>query len=156
MIELDASQVLTFRRCSRLAKSYVAIPFEPVVRERRRIFRYSEQVKEILEKLPAPSRARPGPGSRSTSHSRRPLRIRMATSRSILRRYQSKVSELGKPVWSVEAIPTPEPDVPAHVAATQIANAVTEQSRAKREELKDEYGLTLKQLERDLKNTSSL
>jgi len=45
----------------------------------------------------------------------------------------------------------PKPGVPAHTAAAQIAKAVTEQSHQKREELKDAYGLTTKQVERDEK-----
>ncbi len=42
---------------------------------------------------------------------------------------------------------------PRTTAATQIAKAVTEQSRQKREELKEAYGLTAKQVERDEKRT---
>ena len=64
-----------------------------------------------------------------------------------------KVAELGKPIWRVEDIPTPGPGVPAHTAATQIAKAVTEQSHQKRKELKEAYGLTATQVERDEKRT---
>ena len=56
-------------------------------------------------------------------------------------------------MWRVEDIPTVDPDTPAHTAATQIAKAVTEQSHHKREELKEAYGLTVKQVERDEKRT---
>ena len=51
-----------------------------------------------------------------------------------------KVEELGKPIWRIEDIPAPEPDVPVHTMATKIAKAVTEQSHEKREELKEAYG----------------
>lgn len=52
-----------------------------------------------------------------------------------------------------QACATPEPDAPAHTAARQIAAALTVQSRAKRDELKEEYAPTLKQVERDMKRT---
>lgn len=55
-----------------------------------------------------------------------------------------------------EDIPMPEPDVPAATAAAAIAKAVTEQARAKREELKDEYGLTAAQVEKARKRTEQV
>src|SRR5699024_9513959 len=64
-----------------------------------------------------------------------------------------KVEELGKPVYRIEDVPTPDPDVPAHTAATDIAKMVTEQTRSKREELRQSYGLTKAQTDRDEKRT---
>jgi type II restriction enzyme len=64
-----------------------------------------------------------------------------------------KVAELGPPVWSVEDIPAIDPATPAAKAATEIARFVTSQTGTKREELKDAYQLTNKQVERDVKRT---
>jgi type II restriction enzyme len=67
-----------------------------------------------------------------------------------------KVAELGPPVWAVEDIPAIDPATPAAKAAAAIATFVTDQASAKREELKDTYQLTKKQVERDVKRTEQL
>jgi type II restriction enzyme len=155
MIELDASQVLTFPQVFK-AREVVRRGFlsNLLFANVGGIFRYSEHVKEILEKLPTAKQGKVTAGESIHVPQPPPItdqdgNVQVDTETVI----NPKVSELGKPIWSVEAIPMPEPNAPAHTAARKIAKAVTEQSRAKREELKEEYGLTVKQLERDMKRT---
>ncbi len=155
MIELDASQVLTFPQVFK-AREVVRRGFlsNLLFANVAGIFRYSEHVKEILEKLPAAKQGKVTAGEPIDVPQPPPVTDRSGNvqvdTETVI---NPKVSELGAPVWSVEDIPTPEPDAPAHTAARQIAKAVTEQSRAKREELKEEYGLTAKQVERDIRRT---
>ena len=58
-----------------------------------------------------------------------------------------KIAELGKPVWRVADIAPIERDASRHAAAEQVARLVTEKTQEIREELKDEYGLTARQIE---------
>lgn len=155
MIELDASQVLTFPQVFK-AREVVRRGFlsNLLFANVAGIFRHSEHVKEILEKLPTAKHGKVTAGEPIDVPHPPPVtdqdgNVQVDTETVI----NPKVSELGKPAWSVQDIPTPEPDAPAHTAARQIAKAVTEQSRAKRDELKEEYGLTAKQVERDMKRT---
>lgn len=155
MIELDASQVLTFPQVFK-AREVVRRGFlsNLLFANVAGIFRYSEHVKEILDKLPTAKQGKvtngqpieipqPPPVTDPEGH----VQVDVETV------INPKVSELGKPVYSFEDIPTPEPDAPASTAATAIAKAVTEQTRSKREELKEAYGLTATQVERDEKRT---
>ncbi len=155
MIELDASQVLTFPQVFK-AREVVRRGFlsNLLFANVAGIFRYSEHVKEILDKLPTAKQGKVTNGQPIEIPQPPPVtdpdgNVQVDVETVI----NPKVAELGKPVWSIEDIPTPEPDAPAHTAATQIAKAVTEQSRQKREELKEAYGLTAKQVERDEKRT---
>ena len=155
MIELDASQVLTFPQVFK-AREVVRRGFlsNLLFANVAGIFRYSEHVKEILDKLPTAKQGKVTKGQPIEIPQPPPVtdpdgNVQVDVETVI----NPKVAELGKPVWSIEDIPTPEPDAPAHTAATQIAKAVTEQSRQKREELKEAYGLTAKQVERDEKRT---
>jgi type III restriction/modification enzyme restriction subunit len=155
MIELDASQVLTFPQVFK-AREVVRRGFlsNLLFANVAGIFRYSEHVKEILDKLPAAKQGKVTKGQPIEIPQPPPVtdpdgNVQVDVETVI----NPKVAELGKPVWRVEDIPTPEPDVPAHTAARQIARAVTEQSHKKREELKEAYGLTAKQVERDEKRT---
>lgn len=155
MIELDASQVLTFPQVFK-AREVVRRGFlsNLLFTNVAGIFRYSEHVKEILDKLPTAKQGKVKTGEPIEIPQPPPVTDAVGNvqvdAETVI---NPKVSELGKPIWSVEDIPTPEPDAPAHTAARQVAKAVTEQSRAKREELKEEYGLTAKQIERDMKRT---
>ena len=63
-----------------------------------------------------------------------------------------KAAELGKPVWRTEDIPTIDTDAPASTMAAKIAKAVTDRP-GRRSELKEAYGLTAAQVERDEKRT---
>jgi type II restriction enzyme len=155
MIELDATQVLTFPQVLK-AREVVRRGFlsNLLFANVAGIFRYSEHVREILDKLPTAKQGKtkagdpieiPQPPPVTDSDGNVQLDVETVIN--------PKVEALGKPVWKVEDIPTPEPDAPAQTAATQIAKAVTEQTRHKREELKEEYELTAKQVERDEKRT---
>jgi superfamily II DNA or RNA helicase len=155
MIELDASQVLTFPQVLK-AREVVRRGFlsNLLFANVAGIFRYSELVKEILDKLPTAKQGKVTNGQPIEIPHPPPVtdpdgNVRVDVETVI----NPKVAELGKPVYRIEDIPTVEPDAPAHVAATQIAKAVTEQSRQKREELKEAYGLTATQAERDEKRT---
>ena len=155
MIELDASQVLTFPQVFK-AREVVRRGFlsNLLFANVAGIFRYSEHVKDILDKLPIAKQGKVKTGEPIDVPHPPPVTDQDGNVQvDVETVINPKVSELGKPVWSVEAIPTPEPDAPAHTAARQIAKAVTDQSRAKRDELKEEYGLTAKQVERDMKRT---
>lgn len=155
MIELDASQVLTFPQVFK-AREVVRRGFlsNLLFANVAGIFRYSEHVKEILDKLPTAKQGKVTNGQPIEIPQPPPItdpdgNVQVDVGTII----NPKVAELGNPVYSIEDIPIVEPDAPAHTAATQIAKAVTEQSRQKREELKEAYGLTAQQAERDAKRT---
>lgn len=155
MIELDASQVLTFPQVFK-AREVVRRGFlsNLLFANVAGIFRYSEHVKEILDKLPTAKQGKTKTGEPIEIPHPPPVTDQDGNVQvDVETVINPKIDELGKPVWRIEDIPTPEPDVPAHTMATQIAKAVTEQSHQKREELKEAYGLTVKQAGRDEKRT---
>lgn len=155
MIELDASQVLTFPQVFK-AREVVRRGFlsNLLFANVAGIFRYSEHVKEILDKLPTAKQGKVRTGDPIEIPQPPPVTDLDGNVQVDLETViNPKVETLGKPVYRLEDIPTPEPDAPASTAAAAIAKAVTEQSRAKREELKEEYGLTAAQVDRDLKRT---
>ena len=155
MIELDASQVLTFPQVFK-AREVVRRGFlsNLLFANVAGIFRYSEHVKEILDKLPTAKQGKVKTGDPIEIPQPPPVTDPDGNVQVDLETViNPKVEALGKPVYRLEDIPTPEPDVPAFTAAAAIAKAVTDQSRAKREELKEEYGLTAAQVDRDLKRT---
>lgn len=158
MIELDASQVLTFPQVFK-AREVVRRGFlsNLLFANVAGIFRYSEHVKEILDKLPTAKQGKVKSGDHIEIPVPPPVtdpdgNVQVDVETVI----NPKVAELGKPLWSIENIPTAEPDAPAASTATAIAKAVTEQARAKREELKETYGLTAKQVEQDEKRTEQV
>ena len=155
MIELDATQVLTFPQVFK-AREVVRRGFlsNLLFANVAGIFRYSEHVKEILDKLPTAKQGKIKNGEPIEIPQPPPVtdpdgNVRVDVETVI----NPKIAELGKPVYSIEDIPTVDPDTPAHTAAAKIAKAITEQTRQKREELKEEYGLTAKQVDRDEKRT---
>jgi len=153
MIDLDASQVLTFPQVFKarevVRRGFLSnLLFDNVAG----IFRYSKHVKEILEKLPTAKQGRLTTGEdieipQPPPTTDRDGNVKVDTETVI----NPKVAELGEPVWRVEDIPTIDPNVPASKMAAKIARAVTEQTREKRGELKEAYGLTVAQVERDEK-----
>lgn len=155
MVELDASQVLTFPQVFK-AREVVRRGFlsNLLFANVAGIFRYTEHVKEILDKLPTAKQGKVRNGESIDIPQPPPVTDPDGTvevdPETVI---NPKVAELGKPVWRIEDIPTPDPETPVKTAATQIAKAVTEKARQKREELKDEYGLTAKQVDRDEKRT---
>ncbi|MCB0863480.1 MAG: DEAD/DEAH box helicase family protein [Solirubrobacterales bacterium] len=155
MVELDATQVLTFPRVFKarevVRRGFLSnLLFDNVAG----IFRNSELVKEILDKLPEAKQGRVVQGDPIEIPHPPPVtdpdgNVKVDVETVI----NPKVEELGKPIYRVEDLPDLEPDLPASTAASQLAKAVTAQTREKRAELKNEYGLTNKQIERDEKRT---
>lgn len=158
MIELEASQVLTFPQILK-AREVVRRGFlsNLLFANVAGIFRYPEHVTAILDKLPTAKHGKVVKGDDIEIPHPPPVtdpegNVQVDAETVI----NPKVEELGKPVWRIEDIPTPDPNTPVHTMATQVGNAVTEQSRGKRDELKKEYGLTAKQTERDAKRTEQV
>jgi type II restriction enzyme len=118
------------------------------------IFRYSEHVKDILDKLPTAKQGKTKKGESIDIPQPPPVTDSDGSVQVDLETViNPKVSELGKPVYSVEDIPAPEPDESPSRAASEIAKAVTGKARETRQKLREEYGLTVKQIERDEKRT---
>lgn len=155
MIELDAAQVLTFPQVFK-AREVVRRGFlsNLLFANVAGIFRYSEHVKEILDKLPTAKHGKVRTGDPIEIPQPPPVTDPDGNVQVDLETViNPKVVELGKPVYRLEDIPIPEPDAPASTASAAIAEAVTKHSRAKREELRETYGLTAAQVQRDLKRT---
>jgi len=157
MVELDAAQVLTFPQVLK-AREVVRRGFlsNLLFANVAGIFRYSEHVKEILDKLPTAKQGKLKTGQSIEMPEPAPSfdadgNVNVDVETVI----NPKVAELGKPVWSVEDIAPIERDVPHHDAAQQVAKLVTEKARETRDKLKEEYGLTAKQIERDEKQTEA-
>ncbi|MFC7960172.1 DEAD/DEAH box helicase family protein [Rhodococcoides kroppenstedtii] len=155
MLELDASQVLTFPQVFK-AREVVRRGFlsNLLFANVSAIFRYAEHVQQILDKLPAVKQGKATTGQSIDIPQPPPItdpdgNVQVDVETVI----NPKVAELGKPVWRQEDIPAADPGTPAHTMATELAKAVTEQSRQKRQELKETYELTAKQVERDEKRT---
>lgn len=155
MIELDAAQVLTFPAAFKarevVRRGFLSnLLFDNV----SGIFRYSEHVKEILDKLPTAKEGKVKKGDPINLPEPMPVtdpQGNVQVDRETV--INPKVEELGPPVWSPEDIPEIAPDTPAKSAAAKVAKAVTEQSRDTRERLKQEYGLTDAQVKRDIQRT---
>jgi type II restriction enzyme len=155
MIELDASQVLTFPQVFK-AREVVRRGFlsNLLFANVAGIFRYSEHVMDILDKLPTAKQGKVKKGEPIDVPQPPPVTDPDGNVEVDLETViNPKVSELGKPQYSVEDIPTPDPDGPPSRTATEIARAVTEKTRETRQKLKDEYGLTDRQIERDERRT---
>ncbi len=148
MIELDAAQVLTFPQVFK-AREVVRRGFlsNLLFANVAGIFRYSEHVKEILEKLPSAKEGRTTTGQTIDIPQPPPTTDRdgnvKVDAETVI---NPKVEEIGRPVWRIEDIPTIEPDAPTNKLAAEIAKTVTEHAREKRDELKDAYGLTAAQV----------
>jgi type II restriction enzyme len=157
MVELDAAQVLTFPQAFK-AREVVRRGFlsNLLLANVTGIFRYSEHVKAILEKLPEAKQGKLKTGQRidlpepvPTFDSDGNVQVDIETV------INPKVAELGKPVWRIEDIAPIERDGSPQSTARQIATLVTEKTRETREKLKEEYSLSTKQVERDEKLTEA-
>jgi type II restriction enzyme len=154
MIELDAAQVLTFPQVFK-AREVVRRGFlsNLLFANVGGIFRFSEHVKDILEKLP---KAKEGKTKKGTIDIPQPAPVTdrdgnvQVDKETVI---NPKVDELGPPVWSVEEMPKIESDTTASKAAAELAKFVTEKAETKREELKEAFGLTQAQVDRDVKRT---
>lgn len=153
MTELDASQVLTFPQVFK-AREVVRRGFlsNLLFANVSGIFRYSEHIKEIIDKLPTAKAGKVSKGDPIEIPQPPPVTDKDGNVQvDVETVINPKVEHLGKPVYRLEDIPMPEPDAPVNAAAARIAKAVTEQSRPKREDLKDAYGLSAAQVQRDEK-----
>lgn len=158
MIELDAAQVLTFPQVFK-AREVVRRGFlsNLLFANVAGIFRYSEHVKEILDKLPTAKQGKVKAGEPIEIPQPPPVtdaegNVQVDVETVI----NPKIAELGKPVYSIEDIPSIEPSTPPQVAATQIAKAITEQAKDTRKGLQETYGLTESQVKRDEKRTEQV
>lgn len=157
MVELDAAQVLTFPQVFK-AREVVRRGFlsNLLFANVGGIFRYSEHVREILEKLPEAKQGKTKAGQSidlpepvPTLDSDGNVQVDIATV------INPKVEELGKPVWRIEDVTTIDPEGSPQSTARQIATLVTAKSRETREKLMNEYSLSAKQVERDEKQTEA-
>jgi type II restriction enzyme len=158
MVELDASQVLTFPQMLKarevVRRGFLSnLLFENVAG----IFQFSDHIKEILEKLPAAKEGTLTDGVPiDIPH---PPPVTDAAGNVIVDVETvviPAVEELGRPVYRIEDLPDIAPDTPARDAARQIAEVVNDLSRDKREELKEAYGLTAAQSDRDERRTKRI
>lgn len=156
MVELDASQVLTFPKVFK-AREVVRRGFlsNLLFANVSGIFRYSEHVKKILDKLPT---AEQGKLKKKDLDLPEPMpnvdrdgNAEVDTETVI----NPKVAEIGTPVWRVEDFPTTAPETPAAEVSKKLAKLVTDKARDTREKLQAEYGLSKKQVERDVKTTEA-
>lgn len=155
MVELDAAQVLTFPQVFK-AREVVRRGFlsNLLFANVAGIFRYSEHVKEILEKLPAAKQGKTKKGQSIELPEPMPNvdedgNVQLDDEIVI----NPKIAKLGKPVWRIEDITPIEPQGSAQKAAQAVAKLVQEKTRSIREQLQEEYGLSAKQVERDEKQT---
>ncbi|MCA9834612.1 MAG: DEAD/DEAH box helicase family protein [Thermomicrobiales bacterium] len=157
MVELDATQVLTFPQIFK-AREVVRRGFlsNLLFANVSGIFRNLEQVKGILEKLPTAKQGKIKTGQTFELPEKTPTfdddsNVKVDFEKVI----NPKIAELGKPVWSAADIDPIDYGAPYHTTAREVAKLVTERSRELREELKEAYDLTAKQVERDEKQTES-
>lgn len=157
MVELDAAQVLTFPQMFK-AREVVRRGFlsNLLFANVAGIFRYSEHVKGILEKLPEAKQGKTKTGQSINLPEPVPsLDSDGNVQVDIETVINPKVTELGKPVWRIEDIAPIEREESPQSTARQIAKLVTDKSRETREKLKEEYSLSTKQVERDEKQTEA-
>ena len=155
MIELDASQVLTFPQVFK-AREVVRRGFlsNLLFSNVAGIFRYSEHVKQILDKLPTAKQGKLTTGQSLELPVPPPVTDDNGNALvDVETVINPKVAELGQPIWSSDGMPRVDTNTPAREAARRIAQAVTDQAREKRNQLAEEYGLTARQVERDTKAT---
>lgn len=159
MVELDAAQVLTFPQVFK-AREVVRRGFlsNLLFANVGGIFRYTEHVREILEKLPEAKQGRMKDGQKIEMPVSPPV---VDEEGNVQVDYETvinpKVAELGKPVWRIEDITSApiESQSPVQKVAREVAKLVTEKAQSTREQLKEEYGLSAKQVARDEAQTEA-
>lgn len=155
MIELDASQVLTFPQIFKakevIRRGFLSnLLFDNVAG----IFRYSEQITEILEKLPEASEGKIKTGSKFAIEEPRPT---IDKDGNVKVDYETvinpKILELGPPVWSKEEVSEITSSNQTTPLADELACLVTKKTMSIRARLKEEYKLSDAQLARDTRKT---
>ncbi|MBV0896095.1 DEAD/DEAH box helicase [Microbacterium sp. NC79] len=155
MVELDAAQVLTFPQVFK-AKEVVRRGFlsNLLFANVSGIFRYSEHVKTILEKLPEAKQGKLKTGTTITIEEPTPVTDKDGNVKvDVETVINPKVAGLGAPVWGVEEIPEISLETPVNTVAKYLAALVTQKAHETREKLKEEYNLTAAQVTRDVKRT---
>lgn len=157
MVELDAAQVLiipqVFKAKEVVRRGFLSnLLFDNVAG----IFRYSEHVKEILDKLPEAKEGKLKSGTSITIEEPVPVtdlegNVQVDTETVI----NPKVKELGAPVWRKEEVTDITTAKSPSKLAKEIAKLVTEKTTETREKLKEEYGLTNSQVQRDIKQSEA-
>jgi type II restriction enzyme len=157
MVELDAAQVLTLPQAFK-AREVVRRGFlsNLLFANVAGIFRYSEHVKAILEKLPEAKQGKVKTGGSINLPEPVPsldpdgnVQVDIETV------VNPKVAELGKPVWRIEDIVPVDREGSPQSTARQISKLVTEKARETRAKLAEEYSLSANQVKRDEKQTEA-
>lgn len=158
MIELDATQVLTFPQVFK-AREVVRRGFlsNLLFANVSGIFRAVEHFQDILNQLPVAKEKKTEKGKPvevpfppPTTDGDGNVQVDAGTV------INPKVAELGKPVYSNEDVPPLDPaTTKAAEAAKQIAAIVTEKARETRTKAAAEYGMTAKQVQNDEKATEA-
>ncbi|MEJ5920050.1 DEAD/DEAH box helicase [Corynebacterium sp. H78] len=156
MVELDASQVLTFPQVFKarevVRRGFLSnLLFDNVAG----IFRFSEHVMDILKKLPEAKAGKLKSGSEIELPEPVPTvdcegNVQVDAETVI----NPKVEHLGKLVWDVQELAAITPDTPRGEAVKRVVDLVNQKLQPTRDELKEMYGLTAKQVERDEKATA--
>ena len=157
MVELDASQVLTFPQVFKarevVRRGFLSnLLFDNVAG----IFRFPEHVMDILKKLPEAKAGKTKTGRGIELPEPVPIvdadgNVQIDCETVV----NPKVEGLGKPVWGPQELPPITPDTPRGKITKTIVDMVNKKLQPTREELKETYGLTAKQVERDEKATAA-
>lgn len=152
MVELDAEQVLTFPQVFKarevVRRGFLSnLLFDNVAG----IFRYSQHFQEILEKLPKAKAGKlrseqfdlPQPVPNVDADGNAHVDVETVVN--------PKVEGLGKPVWRVEEIGDIDSDAPTDQVVMTITKLVTDKLRPTRDQLKTDYAISNRQIERDEK-----
>ena len=158
MIPLDAEQVLTFPQVFK-AREVVRRGFlsNLLFANVSGIFRAVEHFKDILDQLPVAKENKVDKGKPVDIPVPPPMtdakgKVQVDVGTVI----NPKVEQLGKPVWSLEDVPSLDPTTTkASEAAKQVAAVVTRKARDARNAAAAEYGMTPKQVENDEKATEA-
>lgn len=156
MVELDASQVLTFPQVFKarevVRRGFLSnLLFDNVAG----IFRYSEHYTEILGKLPKAKARKVATGESFEMPEPLPTVDHDGNAQVDFETViNPKVAGLGKPVWTEEDV-EPITATPNKQIAKKVAKIVAEKLRPIRDKVKSEYGMTDKQVDRDEKATEA-
>lgn len=148
MIQLDAEQVLTFPQAIKarevVRRGFLSnLLFENV----SNIFHAPNEVREILEKLPVAKQGRVVGGQDINLPVPLPAVDKQGIAHADETIIINKTAGLGKPVWREEDVLPSNPNEPDAKIAGEIAKTVLDKTQDSRAQLKQEYGLTKKQME---------
>ncbi|MBE7701206.1 DEAD/DEAH box helicase family protein [Oerskovia sp. Sa1BUA8] len=158
MIELDATQVLTFPQVFK-AREVVRRGFlsNLLFTNVSGIFRAVEHFQDILNQLPVAKERKAEQGKPIEISSPSPTTDADGNVQvDVVTVINPKIAQLGKPVYSDDDVPRLDPTTTkATEAAKKIASIVTEKARETRTKAAAEYGMTAKQVQNDEKVTEA-